>query len=288
MNELSERLLSLWFGYRERFYSLGSGSIDQKRIQEAASAGGIYEGHTIHDELYFDFTDAQTDYALHLGGKSFRVRATLGKYSDSTEFARVLMVLSAYPVKPVDLGALDPRAYWKGLDSHHGADFESLTSDLEGLVRFCALPSVVECLVVFPTNVKKTRDLLTSLSQRIDYGGFRPIAQQRKSSVKLALRPWQQNPVTGRMETDWAYIVLDEISTTTDAGLASKLSSWAPRWSSFYQVELELGPWSDSIPLATDLLDSTQQTLEAMGVRSTVVFGRKIHRLLLDAGISMG
>ena len=282
----SEARRLVFDGLRSRTAALAqcvneTGDSDGVRNLESHSAGGVPDGESVHDELYFETGDAE--HPLHRAGMSFRVRVTLQNDPLQPPSARVLMILTRYPVGPAALAKLGPSAYWQALDSTACCAFAgALRQHRAVLTASTGLPSIAECFVAYLDQPEGAEHFIDDLAR---YGGpARAIVRIRKVSHKFAIRRWRQNPATGAMDPRWAYATLDRVSTT----LLNPGPLLDPGWGKLAQVEVETGPDAAMIDAALGWVDRMDANpgLRANGMAP--VFGRKIHRILLAQGIPMG
>jgi hypothetical protein len=266
---------------RQAFSASGLAPITEGRILRSEREGGIYEGATTHDEIFLDASEAG---ALHAQGRSARLRTSTAEVAHAEEPGRVLLALTLCPVDRGYLGQLSPEAW------HHlrpeVPGFEPLQPILPLLGASHAVPSLVECLTTGYTDSLPPADLIPALWM----GGRGPGALflKRKRSLRLTLRPWEQDPLTGVMQPDWAYVVLDEIWIEPCPAIAERLGEQLSDWAHFFQIELEFGPSPAVVQPSLDTMDQLGKALAELNIRYEVCFGRKVHRLLRAAGWPAG
>jgi hypothetical protein len=278
--DVSESLTSLWLAKRPDFAALGTPSSD---LEVAEDEGGVHEGRAGHVELYLDQALGKSRYALHNGGRSFRIRASRSMSEHGTD-VRVLVILSDSPFGVIE-------------DSEHLVDLwgrppASLGSAWRGLAEPAwlalhgAVPSLVNCFLFIARDWDLCMETLHKLAAVLPKPELHVVMKNHKQTTRTTLRAWKQDGTTGVMNPAWAYAVLDQLRLDVEPSLTARLGARAFGWSEFHQVEIEVGPSAAHLHAAAELMMATRARLTSLGASAIPVYGRKYHRLLTDARIA--
>ena len=260
-----------------------------EKFPKSVELSGVPEGRSVHDEMYFEVSPRGQDFLLNSVGKSFRVRVTTSSGDLDNYPSRILMLLTHYPVDAKFLSPLDANGYWSGLNKSSYPAFRKALRHLTNASRSTLIPSVVECFVAYLTDRDQVRFLLRNLEQIASAPDVHPVAKSTKTSTKFDIAPWKQNPISGIMNSHWAYVALDNITLTSSLAASPEFARLnGDHWSGLRQIEVEIGPNSELINQIAPQLTKLCSALKENGTHSSTTFGRKIHRFLSEAGHPFG
>lgn len=252
------------------------------------SLGGVPEGCSDHDELYFEAEQGTGPHSLHQRGRSFRVRVTTQRRGSDLYSERILLVLTRYPVPDDQLGTIRDGTYWKHLDLRQFPAFAPLDSLRSALVHSTAVPSVVDCFVVYLRDELAVATLLDELATDSQLADLHIAARFRKTSIKFNLRTWRQDAVSGDMDPRWAYLSLDRVHETAAVSYPISTTTRTTPWHDLRQLELEVGPSVGMTKAGLVLIAQLDRQLPGLVGELVAVYGRKIHRLLEEHGYEFG
>ena len=287
-DDVRKCLTSLWSQERRTFLSGLHLRENAHRQRCAEVEGGIHDARSAHVESYIDSVGKGREYALHRSGRSFRIRVSQSRESHRRTDVRILLVLTHCPVTDGAFLPLDPVRHWKQLDLKRFPEFGPIVSEKTWLEGARATSSVAECFVLFTKDWETgVKALEAAVVDGID-STLEVVTRNRKLSTRVTLRPWDQEPRSGVMQPDWAYVVLDEVQLFPTTKIADRLGEHHEKWSHIFQVEIEVGPTPALLRPAAALMTASRRLLEELHVEAVPASGRKFHRLLVDAGINEG